>query len=130
MSKGKKNVNNKNTKKTSEEVVEVKKNQVVEEENFLDEKNGDHKTIVKTIFDIVFWVAIIFLFFVWIVDFVRVKKSISPKFCISKSEYTCDNDGAEVNVCTGLGYKVYTHKTDDATVTEFRPIFASYKEVK
>lgn len=85
---------------------------------FYDEK----KSLVKKIWDITFWVVICILAFIWIFDFIKVKKNEHPMFCLAKNTYTF-SDGT-VDECIGLGYKVYEyHRTNLNVSTQFSPFF-------
>lgn len=63
--------------------------------------------VLKKIFDLVFWIVIVGLIIVWIIDFINVKNDKDPMFCISKKIHKYD-DGL-VKECIGMGYKVYTY---------------------
>ena len=41
------------------------------------------KSVGKIIFDVVFWVVIVCLLFVWVFDFLKVKNEEKPVFCLS-----------------------------------------------
>ena len=97
-----------------------------EQEDFLDEKVSSG--IGKKMFDIAFWVIIIFLFIVWIIDFTRFKNEKEPKFCISNKEYADKSKSGKIYECTGLGYKIYRHTVDEETDYRFDTLFSKYEE--
>lgn len=85
-------------------------------------KKENKKSIGKRIFDIVFWVVIIFLFFIWIFDFVQVKNNKEPRFCIKKHTYKYEDGNTKE--CIGLGYKVYNYNRKSINIkSEFGPFF-------
>lgn len=126
--KGKATVNNTSPKKKIE--AEEKQEIIEEQENFLDEKPKNKDGLFKKIFDVVFWIVILFLLVVWIVDFGRMKNEKDPKFCVSTREYKDDAKTGTITECFGLGYKVYKHKTNDKTIRQFRFILSKYVEEK
>lgn len=82
--------------------------------------------IVKMILNIVFWVVIIGIMAIWLVDFIKVKNEKEPMFCISKKTHTFD-DGT-VEECKGLGYVVYEYnRSSMAHGWQFGPFFAKMK---
>lgn len=88
-------------------------------------KNTNKKS--KLIFNIIFWITIIVLAFIWITDYTRTKDNKEPKFCLSKQTHKFD-DG-KVTECIGLGYKIY--KYDRSTIAkgiEFGPFFMQMRD--
>lgn len=85
------------------------------------------KNIGKLIFDIVFWVAIVALLFIWVFDFLKVKGEEAPVFCIQ--EKTHEFDDGTVHECVGLGYKVYTYDRESINIkVQFSPFFVGMEE--
>ncbi len=91
------------------------------------EKITSKRSIMKRIFDIVFWVVIVGLSIIWITDFVNVKNDKNPVFCISQKTHTFD-DGT-VEECVGLGYKVYTYnRSSFSQGRQFGPFFIGMRD--
>lgn len=108
------------TEEVKEEVKETKK-----EESF--ENSKQRPSIIKVIWNIIFWGVIIVLAFVWVFDFIQVKNDKEPKFCISNKTHTYE-DGT-VEECTGLGYKVYNYNRTSLNYdVQFSPFFVGMKE--
>ena len=61
----------------------------------------------RLVWDIIFWVIIVSLTTIWVIDFIQVKRDKEPVFCLKETIHTYD-DGT-VNECVGLGYNVYTY---------------------
>lgn len=111
---------NKNTSKPKKAVVETTEvsPEVVEKPK---------KGIFKRIFDIVFWVLIIGLAIIWVVDFVNVKQNKEPRFCV-KTVIHQYSDGT-VKECVGLGYHVYNYdRTSTNLKTQFSPFFIGIQD--
>lgn len=87
----------------------------------------DKKSVGHKIFDVIFWICIALLAFIWIFDFIQVKDGKDPKFCI-KTELHEYEDGT-VNECDGLGYKVFKYNRTSINIdTQFSPFFVGMKE--
>lgn len=85
------------------------------------------RSIVKTIFDVVFWIVIIGLAIVWITDFINVQNDKNPVFCLKNETHKYD-DGT-VEECIGLGYKVYTYdRSSFSKGRQFGPFFIGMRE--
>ncbi len=83
-------------------------------------------SIIKTIFNFVFWIAIIGLAVIWIIEFIMVRTENDPWFCIEQKEY--EYEDGKVTECIGLGYKVYNYERDSITAREFGPFFIEMRE--
>lgn len=112
----------------TKEVVEEKEESKKDVKVLYTEKEKIKKPhIFRTIFNIIFWLAVLVLAFTWIMDFIKVKNNEKPQFCISNK--THEFDDGKVDECLGLGYKVYTYDRDSMTKgAEFVPFFMSMKE--
>lgn len=85
------------------------------------------KGILYFIWTAIFWIAILFLFFVWIFDFMNVKANKAPKFCVK--ELTHVYEDGNVEECQGLGYKIYRYNRTSLDINrEFRPFFAKIRK--
>lgn len=82
--------------------------------------------MIKKILNVVFWVVIIGLMIVWLVDFFQIKSEKSPKFCLKNVEHSFE-DGS-VKECVGLGYKIYTYERTSLKGVEFVPFFIKMRE--
>lgn len=90
--------------------------------NKVNDMKENKKSIGQRVFDVVFWVVLCTLAFIWIVDFINVKKGNEPKFCVKTviHQYT---DGI-VTECKGLGYNVYNYnRTSKNIKIQFSPFF-------
>jgi len=83
----------------------------VKDVEVIEEKDEKLKNILKTAWDIFFWLCFICVLAMWIYDFVNTKREQDPVFCITNK--TIEVDGGTVEECLGVGYKVFTYHTDD-----------------
>ena len=84
-------------------------------------------SIIKTIFNVIFWVAIIGLAAIWLTDFIKVQNEKGPMFCLS--EKTHEFEDGTVDECVGLGYKVYTYNRESLkNARQFSPFFVGMKK--
>lgn len=126
----KKESNNKKVKDikketNSKKVKEVEKEEVVK--NIKIEKEKQHKSIGRIIFDVVFWVGITVLAIIWFVDFIKVQKSDEPVFCLVQKTHEFE-DGT-VEECIGLGYKIYEYNRESiSNARQFSPFFVGMKK--
>lgn len=117
--------NNKNTKNTKSEEVKVEKIDTTKLKSKETPSKG--KTIIKKIFDVVFWVGIIVLTIIWVTDFVKVQQKQEPVFCLVKRTHEF-KDG-NVDECVGLGYKIYDYNRESINnVRQFSPFFIDMKK--
>lgn len=97
----------------------------MKEETFENQK--EKRSIIKIIWNIIFWGVVIVLAFVWIFDFIQVKNNKDPKFCIANK--THEFEDGKVEECIGLGYKVYNYDRTSLNIkTQFSPFFVGMKE--
>lgn len=83
--------------------------------------------MAKKIFSFIFWILIIALAAIWIIDFMHVQNEEKPQFCLKSVTHTFD-DG-EVNECVGLGYKIYYYNRSSMSEGyQFGPFFVKMKE--
>lgn len=84
------------------------------------------KTIISKIFNIVFTIVFLGWMTVLLIDYVNVSKGESAKFCINNAikDYT---DGS-VEICTGLGYKVYKYNREGYKAIDFGPFWMEEKD--
>ena len=103
----------------------VKKEEITKEIKIAPEKNK--RSLPLRIFDLVFWVIIIVLAFVWLTDFIRIQNNKKPKFCLTEKTHKFD-DGT-VDECVGLGYKIYDyHRESLKDAHQFSPFFVGMKK--
>ena len=127
-------VSTKETKKVVEQPKEVKPESKVNTESKMATleqpavvKNKESKKIGHKIFDIVFWILFVCLVFIWVVDFVNVKKGNDPKFCVQTIVHEYD-DGTTTE-CKGIGYNVYNYnRTSKNIKTQFSPFFIGMED--
>ena len=96
--------------------VKEKENETVDED-FKDVKKANKKNPVLKVISIILWLLILAWLVVVIFDFYKVSQEEDPVFCISKETITYD-DGT-VDLCTGLGYKVYNYNRASISGYEF-----------
>ena len=97
----------------------IKEAKVVENKN---NKKEVALTIIKKIWDIVFWILVICLAAIWISDFILVKQDKDPKFCIKTQ--TIETENGNIESCTGIGYKVFKYHTKgNEGAREFGPFW-------
>lgn len=104
----------------AEKEVKEKENETVDED-FKDVKKANKKNPVLRVISIILWVLILAWLVVVIFDFYKVSQEEGPVFCISKETTTYD-DGT-VDLCTGLGYKVYNYNRASISGHEFGPFW-------
>ncbi len=92
----------------------------------VEEKESNVRNILKTVFNIVFWVAITGLAIIWITEFILVNQEKEPMFCLETTIHEFE-DGT-VEECTGIGYKVYEYDRETLKATEFGPFFIKMEE--
>ena len=81
----------------------------------------------KIVWNVIFWICVVVLFAVWIIDFVNVKNDKKPMFCIQEKTHKY-NDGT-VDECIGLGYKIYNYHRDSIKIkSQFAPFFIGMEE--
>ena len=100
--------------------VKEKENETVDED-FKDVKKANKKNPVLKVISILLWLLILAWLVVVIFDFYKVSQEEDPVFCISKETITYD-DGT-VDLCTGLGYKVYNYNRASISGYEFGPFW-------
>ncbi|MDD4624663.1 MAG: hypothetical protein PHX40_04770 [Bacilli bacterium] len=83
--------------------------------------------MIKKILNILFWVAFVVVFSIWVVDFIKVKSNKDPIFCLKKEVHKYD-DGT-VKECLGLGYRVYNYDRKSLPKgIDFAPFFIKMRE--
>lgn len=83
--------------------------------------------MVRKIFGFVFWILIIVVAAIWVIDFMHIQNEEKPQFCLKSVTHTYD-DG-EVKECIGLGYKTYEYnRTSMNKAYQFGPFFIKMKE--
>lgn len=92
------------------------------------EENKKVRTLIKRITGFL----MVALFVVWGIllyhDYDNIKKGSKPDFCIFGEEKTKEKLGTTVTYKC-LGYKVVTYKTEDASMTEFIPLWQENKKL-
>lgn len=92
------------------------------------EENKKVRTLIKRITGFL----MVALFVVWGIllyhDYDNIKKGVKPDFCIFGEEKTKEKLGTIVTYKC-LGYKVVSYKTEDASMTEFVPLWQENKKL-
>ncbi|HOP65681.1 MAG TPA: hypothetical protein PLX66_01460 [Bacilli bacterium] len=94
--------------------------ELVKEEKKNSRKDGERSLFGKIV-NIVLWVIVLGWMAICITDFLKVQAEKEPIFCLKNETVTYD-DGT-VDVCTGLGYKVYDYDRDCFQAIEFGPFW-------
>lgn len=101
------------------------KDEVMENEKTTKKENK--KSIVATIFNVIFWVAFLIVSAIWVTDYYKVSNEEEPIFCLSNKTHTFD-DGT-VEECSGLGYKIYKYNRSSlGTGFQFGPFFVKMRQ--
>lgn len=90
------------------------------------EKKKRKRGIIARIFDLILWIVLLGWMGVCLFDFYNVTNEQDPKFCL-KQEILEYEDG-NVDVCTGLGYKVHKYNRASFKAIEFVPFWVKVKE--
>lgn len=117
---------------TNEEVeVKVKKVDIDETENFLDDKKltkklnkeeKDGKSLFSRIMNVVLWIVLFIWMGVCLIDFYNVHQEKEPMFCIKTG--TNEYEDGNVDWCLGAGYKIYHYNRKSFKAIEFGPFWS------
>lgn len=108
---------------------EVKEKEEVEvDEDFKDVKKANKRNPILTVISIILWIVILGWLVVVVFDFYKVSQEQNPVFCISKE--TISHEDGTVDVCNGLGYKVYDYHRASITGYEFGPFWIEERTEK
>ena len=111
-----------------EEVKEVVEEKELSDE-FVDEKdkkkNKKKKNIIVSIFNFILTIVIFGVVGMAVIDFINVNQEKEPIFCIHE-EWTQYDDGT-VELCAGVGYKVYRYNRESIKGSEFGPFWIEEK---
>ncbi len=110
-------------KKTNTKEVKEEKEEMSTEFVEKKQKNKGEKSTFSKIMNIVLWVILIGWMVICLTDFYNVSKEKEPMFCIKKE--TTKYDDGTVDMCLGLGYKVYNYKRASYSAIEFGPFWSS-----
>lgn len=83
--------------------------------------------MIKKIFNFIFWILIIGLMAIWLIDFYHVNKEEKPQFCLNTKENVEVVNGENtfnVTKCSGLGYNIYYSKNFHS----FQPFFINLEK--
>ena len=115
-------------KKETEEVKEVVEEKELSDE-FVDEKDKKKtkkkKHIIVSVFNFILTIQIIGVVGMAVIDFINVNQEKEPMFCIKKE--VINHEDGTVDVCTGVGYKVYQYKRESIKGSEFGPFWIEEK---
>lgn len=84
------------------------------------------KEIIRGILSIILPIIVFGWVVIVLIDYYNASKNKDPNFCISKE--TKEYSDGYVNICTGLGYKVYRYNRESYTAIEFGPFWLEEKE--
>ena len=111
-------------KKEKEEVTEVVEEKELSDE-FVDEKDKKKNNIIVSIFNFILTIVIFGVVGMAVIDFINVNQEKEPIFCIHE-EWTQYDDGT-VELCVGVGYKVYRYNRESIKGSEFGPFWIEEK---
>lgn len=113
---------------SKEEVKEVVEEKELSDE-FVDEKDKKKgkkkKNIIISIFNFILTIVIFGVVGMAVIDFINVNQEKEPIFCIHE-EWTQYDDGT-VELCVGVGYKVYRYNRESIKGSEFGPFWIKEK---
>ncbi len=107
--------------KKEEPKKEPKKEPVEEKKEEFFETKDDKKTTIKKVVNIALWVILFLWMAVCLIDFFCTKAGNDPIFCIKKD--TNKYSDGEVDICTGLGYKVINYQRESYKGREYGMFF-------
>ena len=111
-----------------EEVKEVVEEKELSDE-FVDEKdkkkNKKKKNIIISIFNFILTIVVFGVVGMAVIDFINVNQEKEPIFC-NHEEWTQYDDGT-VELCVGVGYKVYRYNRESIKGSEFGPFWIEEK---
>lgn len=105
-----------------------KEEKVVEERELSDEfvdKNENKVNLIIRIFNVILTIVVFGVVGMALIDFLNVNQEKEPMFCIKKDVIT--HEDGTVDVCTGIGYKVYQYKRESIKGSEFGPFWIEEK---
>lgn len=106
-----------------EEVKEVVEERELSDE-FVDKKEKKTNIIIR-IFNVILTIVIFGIIGMAVIDFINVNQEKEPMFCIHE-EWTQYDDGT-VELCVGVGYKVYRYNRESIKGSEFGPFWIEEK---
>ena len=102
--------------------------EVVEERELSDEfvdKKEKKTNIIIRIFNVILTIVIFGIIGMAVIDFINVNQEKQPMFCVKKE--VINHEDGTVDVCTGVGYKVYQYKRESIKGSEFGPFWIEEK---
>ena len=106
-----------------EEVKEVVEERELSDE-FVDKKEKKTNIIIR-IFNVILTIVVFGIVGMAVIDFINVNQEKEPMFCVKKEVIT--HEDGTVDVCTGIGYKVYQYKRESIKGSEFGPFWIEEK---
>ena len=86
--------------------------------------------IIKEVIRKILAIVLPIVFFGWVIivliDYYNASQNKDPNFCLSKE--TKEYSDGNVNICTGLGYKVYNYKRASYSAIEFGPFWLEERQ--
>ena len=111
-----------------EEVKEVVEEKELSDE-FVDEKDkkkgNKKKNIIISIFNFILTIVIFGVVGMAVIDFINVNQEKEPMFCVKKEVIT--HEDGTVELCVGVGYKVYRYNHESIKGSEFGPFWIEEK---
>lgn len=79
------------------------------------------KSFISKLINLIIWLAVLGWAGILVYDFINVLREKEPMFCLEKTTETT-SDGT-VNICEGVGYKVFNYDYGSLKALEFAPFW-------
>ncbi len=112
------NINESQTEVVSN--VEVTPNNTISQEDNKT-KPKKKKSFISKLINLIIWIVVLGWAGMLVYDFLNVLREKEPMFCLEKTTETT-NDGT-VNICEGVGYKVFNYDYGSLKAIEFAPFW-------
>ena len=93
-----------------------------EKEEIIVEEKSNKKSTFGKIFNAILWIVILAWVSLCLIDFYNTRQEKEPMFCFLGKETTKYKDG-KVEICSGLGYKIYNYKRNCFRGYEYGPFW-------
>lgn len=87
----------------------------------VENKPKKKKSFISKLINLIIWLAVLGWAGILVYDFMNVLREKEPMFCLEKTTETT-SDGT-VNICEGVGYKVFNYDYGSLKALEFAPFW-------